>query len=88
MEFVFKVKRKRRSVTQGEATVSLNDIEILTFADNIELISKGKDYFGKNIGGYASTVPDVDFVKAAIYHKCDNIYRYSDKVKEVFEKLG
>lgn len=82
MEYIFTVKRNRGSVTQGGATVYLNGIEMATFGDDIELISEGKPYYGENIGGWASKLPDGAFVHGTLFHPHENLYHLSDKVRE------
>ncbi|MGG3471501.1 hypothetical protein ABES02_29055 [Neobacillus pocheonensis] len=83
MQYTFTVKRNRQSVTQGSVTVYLNDIEILTFGDTIELIQEGQQHHGEMIGKWASVKPDEDFIKGVLFHPYDEYYKYSDKVKKV-----
>lgn len=87
MKFTFTVKRNRQSVTQGTATVFLNDIEVITFGDTIELVNKDDQYYGEIIGGWASVIPDKDFVKGLLFHPFDNFYQFSNKVKVVLETM-
>lgn len=81
----FTVKRERGSVTQGGATVYLNGEKVVTFADTIELIKEGAPYYGENIGGWASTKPDSDFINGVLFHPFND---YSDKVKEIISRQG
>lgn len=85
MDFTFSVKRSRASVTQGSATVYLNGIELVSFGDTIELIEDGRPFYGENIGGWASAVPDGDFVHGVLFHPYDDIYHYSDKVRKILK---
>lgn len=87
MDFTFTVKRNRQSVTQGTATVYLNGIEIVTFGDTIELITDNKSYYGEKIGDWASVKPDIDFIKGTLFHPFDETYHYSEKVKNVLNRL-
>lgn len=86
MTLDFTVKRERPSVTQGSATVYLNGEKVLTFADEIKLIKDSQTYYGENIGGWASTTPDSDFIKGVLFHPLDSVYHYSDKVKEIISR--
>ncbi len=79
----FTVKRNRASVTQGTATVFLNGQEVLTFGDKIELIKDGQAFYGENIAGYASVIPDENFIKGVLFHPYDDIYHYSRRVKNI-----
>lgn len=79
------VKRNRKSVTQGEAEVLINGKEVVTFADEIKMINEGQLFYDENIGGYASITPDSDFILGLLYHEADNIYHYSDLVKEAIK---
>lgn len=88
MKFEFTVTRERSSVTQGSATVYLNGEKVLTFGDKIELIKDGQTYYGENIGGWASVKPDSDFINGVLFHPYDDIYHYSDKVKEIISRQG
>lgn len=83
MDYTFSVRRRRASVTQGAATVYLNDVELVTFGDTIELIKEGQASYGENIGGWASTKPDSDFIRGVLWHPYDNIYHHSDMVDEI-----
>ena len=72
------VKRTRQSVTQGGADVYINDEKIVSFGDTIEMIKPDQKYYGENIGGYASTKPDSDFIHGLFYHPYDGVYHFSD----------
>lgn len=87
MEFTFTVRRSRQSVTQGMATVYLNGKEVISFGDKIELIENGKPYYGEKIGDWASVKPDTDFIKGTLFHPYDSTYHYSEKVKEILDKI-
>lgn len=77
------VKRRRMSVTQGEAVVVIDGKEIISFGDDIELIKDDRPYFGENIGGWASVKPDSDFILGLFYHPYDGAYgcKYSSMAK-------
>lgn len=47
MKLEIEVKRRRPSVTQGEASVYVNGEKVITFGDTIELIEDGKPYYGE-----------------------------------------
>lgn len=83
----FEVRRVRTSVTQGEAQVWCNGKFLINFADKIEIVQPGGVYYGDNVGGYASTTPDSDFLMGALYHGMDDVYHYSDRVKAVIKSL-
>lgn len=87
MDYTFSVKRSRGSVTQGEATVYLNGVALVTFGDKIELIKEGQEYHGEMIGGWASTTSDGAFVHGVLFHPYEDYYHYSDKVRN-FLKSG
>ena len=72
MKATFTVKRYRNSVTQGTATVYLNDIEVVTFGDTIQLITNGSIHYGEDIGGWASVKSDADFINGVLFHPCDS----------------
>lgn len=67
MNLTLSVKRSRPSATQGFATVSLNGEDVITFGDDIQLVEDGKPFYGENIGGWASTKPDMDFFRAVLF---------------------
>lgn len=71
MEIKITVERRRSSVTQGMAYVLINGKEVVRFADTIEIIPPGADYYGELIGGWASVEPDTSFIKGMIYHYND-----------------
>lgn len=85
MDFTFSVKRFRISATQGNATVYLNGVELVSFGDAIMPIKDGRPFYGENIGGWASAIPDGDFVHGVLFHPYDNIYNYSDKVRKILK---
>lgn len=66
MKFEFEVKRKRMSVTQGEAAVYCNGTKIVQYGDTIELNSEGK---------WESVVTDQIFVAAAMRQYTDKILK-------------
>ena len=93
------VKRYRNSLTQGSATVYINDKEIITFGDAIYLkckdgtftngfntVTDGQHY-GEVISGYGSIKPDSDFIIALLYNPNDNICKYSERVRAAIKEL-
>lgn len=86
MKYVFEVRRKRYSVTQGVAEVYLNGEKMIDFADQIERVSDRANGFGENIDGWQSTTPDEEFIKALLFHPFDASYHYSEKVREVLDR--
>lgn len=85
MKLEIEVKRIRFSATQGEAAVYVNGEKTMRFADKIELIEEGQPYYSEKIGGWASVMPDSDFIRGLLWHPLENIYHYSDKVKDILE---
>ena len=81
MKIEFEVKRSRGSVTQGMVDVLINGEKVMDFGDEIEIIQDGEKYYGEKIGNWASKTPDTQFIISALYHKYDNLYHISDKVK-------
>jgi len=86
MEFTITVNRRRGSVTQGEVDVLINNVKIMSFGDTIELIKPGDKYYGELIGNWASTVPDISFIRGMLYHPFDDMYHYSDRVKKALDE--
>lgn len=76
------VIRHRASVTQGEVEIIVNGQSVARFGDTIELIPEGKPFYGENIGGWASTTPDSDFIIGALYHPLDDIHHFSESIKK------
>lgn len=78
-----RTERVRGSATQGEVKVAINGKYILSFGDDIVLPERGsnpEDYYGDDIGGWRSSVPDSSFVLGLIWHPLDYMYHYSDKI--------
>ena len=88
MDYTFTVKRSRQSVTQGTATVYLNGAELISFGDTIEMVKPGIPHYGENIGGWASIVPDGDFVHGVLFHPHETLYHHSKKVREMLKCDG
>lgn len=86
MRLEIEVKRIRMSVTQGEVAVYVNGEKVIQFGDDIQLIKPGQTYYGEKIGNWASVKPDAAFIKGLLWHPLENMYHYSDKVKEILEK--
>lgn len=84
MELKFEVKRKRGSVTQGEATVLLNGQEVITFADSITFTAqnRGAEY-GDIIGDWQSCKPDSDFIKGVLFPFYTNEERIKARILEI-----
>lgn len=80
-DFIFTVKRYRGSVTQGVAQIYLNNELIVEFEDNIELIKNNEKYYGENIGGWASTISDEQFLYGLLFNPRCEIHR--DKIKQI-----
>ncbi|OMF76807.1 hypothetical protein [Paenibacillus glucanolyticus] len=88
MQYTFTVERNRQSVTQGTATVCLNNNEIVTFGDTIEMISPGHKIYGEQIGNYASVISDKDFIQAVLCPHDVNQEKFTNKIKKVLEKIN
>lgn len=86
MTLEFEVRRIRMSVTQQEAQVYCNGEYITNFGDEPKMIKPGEKYFGKLIGGWASTTPDTKFIHATLFHKYDNIYHISHGVQKIIDR--
>ena len=84
---MIEVRRNRQSVTQGTATVIVNGEEVVTFADEIEIMHPGDKFYGPKAGGWASKKPDTDFIKGMLFHPYDDIYKCSKKVKRIIDEL-
>lgn len=83
MEVKITVERIRPSVTQGYAAVYINGQKAVTFADTIELLKPNEPYYGESIGGWASIIPDMNFILGALYHDYDDVYKFSDIIKDI-----
>lgn len=68
MRYVFEVERLRSSVTQGEARVLCNGQTVVQFGDAISMEGR-YDAFG----GWGSTIPDLDFIAAALRNYRDAV---------------
>lgn len=86
MKLEIEVKRIRMSVTQGEAAVYVNGEKVIQFGDDIQLIKPGQIYYGEKIGNWASVKPDAAFIKGLLWCPWEEMYHYSDKVKDILEK--
>lgn len=71
-----KVIRKRQSVTNGTVTVYLNGTELATYQDDIRLIEGKGPYYSEIVGGYASVVPDDEYVFDAVFN-CGEARNYA-----------
>lgn len=87
MEVKIEVVRRRISATQGFADVVINGEVIFSCGDDIKLLEPGEKYYGPYIAGYASTTPDMQFIEGMLYHKYDDVYHYSERVKHKFQTL-
>lgn len=63
MKLEIKVRRFRRSVTQGEAGVYINGQFVISYGDEIQMITGNAQAFGEVIDGWASTKPDMAFIR-------------------------
>ena len=85
MKLEIEVKRRRFSVTQGQADVYVNGEMVISFGDTIEIINDGQPYYSEKIGNWASTVPDSMFIRGLLFHPYDDVYHYSEKVKRILD---
>ena len=85
MKLEIEVKRIRFSVTQGEAAVYVNGKKVIQFGDKIEIIEEGQPYYSEKIGGWASVMPNADFIKGLLWHPFESYYHHGDKVKEILD---
>lgn len=81
-------ERRRSSVTQGCCDVYVNGEKIVTFGDRIVITGK-KDrdgFYGEDIGGWMSTVPDSAMTLGVIWRtgRCPG----NEVQKELIEKFG
>nr|WP_304956179.1 hypothetical protein [uncultured Acetatifactor sp.] len=83
MKLVIEVKRRRMSVTQGQADVYVNGQKVITFGDKIEMIKEGDRCYGKNIGGWGSKKPDSVFIAGYLWHPHDELYSYREKMERI-----
>ena len=49
------------------------------------MLRPSEEYYGENIGGYASVTPDGDFVQGLLFHPCDDYYKHSKRVREILK---
>ena len=84
MKMEFTVKRNRGSVTQGTATVLLNGVEVITFADEMTITDKnrGNDY-GDIIGGWQSSKPDSAFIKGVLFPFFTNAEKKKNRIMQI-----
>lgn len=87
MKLEITVERKRLSATQGEAAVYFNGVFVQSFGDRIELVEQGKRYFGQVIGGWASVVPDIDFIRGTLIHDYEKAYDYHRPMGKALMKI-
>lgn len=86
MKLEIEVKRRRFSVTQGQADVYVNGEMVISFGDTIEIIRDGQPYYSEKIGNWASVIPDSKFIRGLLFHPYDDVYHYSEKVKAILDK--
>ncbi len=79
------VSHEEGELYPGEAAVYVNGEKVIQFGDRIEIIKEGQPYYSEKIGGWASVKPDADFIKGLLWHPFDDMYHYSDKVKEILD---
>ena len=87
MKLEVTVERKRKSVTQGIAEVYFNGVLVQSFRDDIAIIEQGKQYFGPVVGGWASVVSDLDFIRAVLVHKYEAAYNYHEPMRKALNKI-
>ena len=63
-----KVIRKRHTATDGTVTVHLNGSELATYRDDIRLTDGAGPCYGEIVDGYASVVPDEDYMFDAVFN--------------------
>ena len=100
MKAVFEVKRRKRSVTQGEAVVYLNGVEIADFADEYAPDGKYGDVFYEGKGRFllfdqsnrtngclkwGSVKPDETFIMAVLLPD-ETTRKYYQGVREQRER--
>ena len=64
-----KVIRKRQTARDGTVTVVLNGVELATYEDDIRLADGTGPYYSEIVDGYASVVPDDDYVFDAVFNR-------------------
>lgn len=87
MKIEIEVRRVRSSVTQGEAHIYMNGHKVMYFGDDIQLVKEGTPYYGENIGGWASTKSDTDFIRGLLCHEHEDIYRIHEKISAVLDAI-
>ena len=88
MQAVFEVKRRKASITQGEAVVYLNGVEIADFADEYAVNGKHGDvfYLGKDDKRqWGSVKPDEIFIVAVLF-PCETRRKYYPSEVEKIER--
>lgn len=87
MKIEIEVRRTRASVTQGEASVYMNGHKVIVFGDDIQLVKEGQPYYGENIGGWASTKPDMSFIRGLLCHRYEEAYDIHAKIRAVLDTI-
>ena len=88
MKIVFEVRRVRPSATQGEAHVYMNGHFVTNFGDDIQLIKDGEPFYGEKIGGWASTKPDIAFIRGTLCHPYEKVYDYHRRLHNVLDEIA
>ena len=83
MKLEIEVRRTRRSVTQGEAGIYINGHFVISYADDIQMVTRDAPVFGENIGGWASTKPDMFFIRGLL----SSDYPIRDKLNAVLASI-
>lgn len=83
MKLEIEVRRTRRSVTQGEAGIYINGHFVISYADDIQMVTRDATAFGENIGGWASTKPDTFFIRGLL----NSDYPIRDKLNAVLATI-
>lgn len=64
-----KVIRKRQTANRGTVTIIMNGTELATYQDDIRPIEGKGPYYSEIVDGYASVVPDDEYVFNAVFNR-------------------
>lgn len=92
----FEVARTMIGDKHGEATVYCNGHFVESYTDHIENINPGQKYYGKMVNGKASIVPDMLFIRAALFPSTEGksptivklLLEYEEKQQKLKAKKG
>ena len=79
MKAVFEIKRRQKSISQGEAIVYLNGVEIVNFGDVYEL--------DKNDPEWRKIKPDEYFLLTMLFPSDATKKYYPDSIKQTEQKI-